>query len=37
MAEEFYGCFYYKKTTNGNLIGEFSNNQREDVYSESAD
>jgi len=32
-----FGRFYFKKTTNGNLLGEFSNNFSEGVSTESAD
>jgi hypothetical protein len=31
------GRFYFKRTRNGNLIGEFSNDAGTDVFSESAD
>jgi hypothetical protein len=31
------GRFYFKQTSNGNLIGEFSNHQSPDIYTESAD
>jgi hypothetical protein len=31
------GHFYFKITDNGNLIGEFSNNQTDSIYTESAD
>jgi hypothetical protein len=31
------GRFYFKQTTNENLIGEFSNHQSSDIYTESAD
>ena len=30
------GRFYYKQTTNGNLLGEFSNNKSDRNYTESA-
>jgi len=35
--EELIGCFYFKQTSNGNLIGEFSNNRSKRIYTESAD
>jgi hypothetical protein len=31
------GRFYFKQTSNDNLIGEFSNNKADDIYTESAD
>lgn len=31
------GRFYFKQTTNGNLLGEFSNNGTKRNYTESAD
>ena len=31
------GRFYFKQTSNGNLIGEFSNDDTERTYTESAD
>lgn len=31
------GSFYFRKTTNGNLIGEYTNNTSERVTTESAD
>ena len=31
------GRFYFKKTQNGNLIGEFSNNKIDFILTESAD
>jgi hypothetical protein len=31
------GRFYFKRTSNGNLIGEFSNNNAPGAYTESAD
>jgi hypothetical protein len=37
MAKKVNGRFYFKKTDNGNLIGEFSNNQDDNIYTESAD
>jgi hypothetical protein len=30
------GRFYFKQTVNGNLIGEYSNQKSEEVWSESA-
>jgi len=37
MAEDLLGRFYFKKTINGNLIGEFSNNFKNcGIYTESA-
>lgn len=35
--EKIRGRFYFKKTSNNNLIGEFSNNVGNGVYTESAD
>ena len=35
--EELIGCFYFKQTNNGNLIGEFSNNKNPGIYTESSD
>ena len=37
MANELIGRFYLKKTNNGNLLGEFSNNESNKIFSESAD
>lgn len=38
MANNLIGRFYLKRTGNGNLIGEFSNNQsRNEIKTESAD
>jgi len=38
MSKKTIGWFYFKLTTNGNLIGEFSNNNDvEKIYTESAD
>jgi len=31
------GRFYFKRTTNGNLIGEWSNNNETRAFSESSD
>jgi len=31
------GQFYLKKTSNGNLVGEWSNNDQNKVFSESCD
>lgn len=31
------GCFYFKRTQQGNLLGEFSNNTIQRTYTESAD
>jgi len=31
------GCFYFKRTASGNLLGEFSDNQGDRVYTECAD
>ena len=31
------GCFYFKRTVSGNLLGEFSDNQGDRVYAECAD
>lgn len=31
------GSFYFRRTTNGNLIGEYTNNAAERVVTESAD
>ena len=36
MAHEIIGRFYFKQTSNGNLIGEFSNNKSE-PSTESSD
>ena len=35
--EKVNGRFYFKKTINGNLLGEFSNNGTSKNYTESAD
>jgi hypothetical protein len=35
--QQLHGRFFFKKTDNGNLIGEFSNNLDPRIYSESAD
>ena len=37
MANEMIGRFYLKQTSNGNLIGEWSNNDATRVFSESCD
>ncbi len=37
MADKIIGRFYFKKTCNGNLIGEFSNDHGPDVSTESCD
>ncbi len=39
MANQYplIGSFFFKKTQNGNLIGEFSNNQSDIISTESAD
>lgn len=38
MVENFLlGNFYYKQTINGNIIGEFSNNNTDNIYTESCD
>jgi hypothetical protein len=34
---EVTGRFYFKRTTNGNLIGEFSVDKNDEVFTESAD
>jgi hypothetical protein len=34
---EIIGRFYFKQTSNGNLIGEFSNHQSDQIFTESAD
>jgi len=36
-AVELRGRFYFKRTTNGNLIGEFSNDKGDGVATESSD
>lgn len=33
----FVGSFFFKQTSNGNLIGEFSNNDAPNIMTESAD
>jgi len=35
--KRFSGRFWFKRTVNGNLIGEFSNNVSESISTESAD
>jgi len=37
MERNLIGRFYFRQTNNGNLIGEFSSNQDESIYTESAD
>lgn len=37
MANNLFGRFYFKKTSNGNLVGEFSNNTSRSISTESAD
>jgi hypothetical protein len=37
MASTIIGRFYLKKTSNGNLIGEFSNDHSNDISTESCD
>ncbi len=37
MANNLIGRFYFKQTSNGNLIGEFSNNKSPGIYTESSD
>jgi len=37
MDQKIIGNFYYKLTSNGNLLGEFTNQLNQDIYSESAD
>jgi hypothetical protein len=37
MANNLFGRFYFKKTSNGNLVGEFSNNISRSISTESAD
>lgn len=37
MANDLLGRFYFKKTSNGNLVGEFSNNKSKSISTESAD
>lgn len=36
MSKVFTGSFYFDRTVNGNLIGEFSNNETEFIMTESA-
>ena len=36
MDSIFIGSFYFDKTVNGNLIGEFSNNETDFIMTESA-
>ena len=37
MSKKLLGRFYFKKTDSGNLIGEFSHNEHDRNYTESAD
>ena len=37
MSNNLIGRFYFKQTSNGNLIGEFSNNLSDGIATESAD
>jgi hypothetical protein len=37
MSEPIRGRFYFKRTSNRNLLGEFSNHQSALIYTESAD
>jgi hypothetical protein len=37
MRDILLGRFYFKLTSNGNLVGEFSNNIYNGIYTESAD
>lgn len=37
MNEKLIGSFYFKKTVNGNLIGEFTNNLNTIINTESSD
>lgn len=37
MSKLFHGRFSFKKTQSGNLLGEFSNNSSDGVFTESAD
>ena len=37
MPKELVGRFYFKQTGNGNLIGEYSNNMGDKIYTESCD
>ena len=36
MSNHFVGSFYFKRTTSGNLLGEFSNNGDANLHVESA-
>lgn len=36
MGNTLIGSFYFKKTNNGNLVGEFANNSSEAITTESA-
>ena len=37
MPKTISGRFYFKQTSNGNLIGEFTNYQSDRIFTESAD
>ena len=37
MADKVIGRFYFKQTSNGNLIGEFSNRASDGIATESCD
>ena len=37
MSLKLIGRFFFKKTDTGNLIGEWSNNNAPDIYTESSD
>lgn len=37
MSKKFNGRFYFKRTSNGNLLGEFSNNFSSGAATESSD
>lgn len=37
MSDRIAGRFYFKRTSNGNLIGEWSNNDADRTFSESCD
>jgi hypothetical protein len=37
MSNEIRGRFYFERTSNGHLLGEFSNRQSDLIYTESAD
>ena len=36
MKKDFTGVFYFERTTNSNLLGEFSNSESETIMTESA-